>query len=136
MVVNDEMLNFAKKISQKSSLIKQKMSAVLINKKNPVTYLYGFNYYLNKESYKCKFSIHAEEDLLINAAKKGICVKGTTILIYRHMEDGYGNSKPCHVCHSKLIKAGVKNVIFYDGTDWVRANLKQLPITYKIRSRY
>lgn len=137
MIVNDNMLNFADKIAKKSSLAKQKMSAILVNNKNPVPYLYGFNYYLDKSCYKQKFSIHAEEELILNAAKKGICLHGSTILVYRKTDNNeFGVSKPCHICHAKLIKAGVRNVIYYDGENWVKANLKKLPVTVKIKQLY
>lgn len=124
MKINKEILDFAKKIAMKSQNEKQKMSAIVLKNNSYYPYLYGFNYHV--DNLKNKPTIHAEEDLIIDAAKKGISLNGNTVLVYRHSKKfGIGSSKPCLVCQNKLLKSGVKFVVFYDfDNGWMKMQTK------------
>jgi deoxycytidylate deaminase len=109
--ITNKIIKKAKMIALKSNQKKSKMSALLLSK----------NKIIGAQNYNCiggiKWSIHAEEHLIIKAAKLGISLKRSTVLIYRI--NGSGESKPCPKCRDLLIKAGVKNIIYYDGKQFI-----------------
>ena len=50
--------------------------------------------------------LHAEQNVIIQAAYYGVMTQGTTL---------YSTHKPCIICSKMLINAGVKKVLFLDG---------------------
>ena len=51
-------------------------------------------------------AIHAEQNAIIQAAKVGISIQGSTLYVTTH---------PCFTCAKMLINAGVKKIIYKDG---------------------
>jgi dCMP deaminase len=52
------------------------------------------------------YGLCAEQWCLVEAAKKGLSVKGSTAYITKH---------PCRICESMLTEAGIKRVVFQEG---------------------
>ena len=50
--------------------------------------------------------LHAEQNVIIQAAYYGVTTKGTTI---------YSTHKPCIICSKMLINAGVEKIIYLEG---------------------
>ena len=50
--------------------------------------------------------LHAEQNVIIQAAYYGIMTQGTIL---------YSTHKPCIICSKMLINAGVKKIVFLDG---------------------
>lgn len=50
--------------------------------------------------------LHAEQNVIIQAAYYGISTQGTTL---------YSTHKPCIICSKMLINAGVKKIVFLNG---------------------
>jgi dCMP deaminase len=71
--------------------------------------------------------IHAEQNALLFAAKKGISLKGSTV---------YSTLQPCSQCSKMLAVVGIKRIVFsnyYDrvtGSDAVKNRLEKLGIEY------
>lgn len=65
---------------------------------------------------KCR-GVHAEMNAIINAARKGVSVEGGRMYIYReNIEDGKViGKKPCRLCRSMMINAGLLEVIVLGG---------------------
>ncbi len=47
--------------------------------------------------------LHAEQNAIIQAAKHGVCIKGSTI---------YTNTKPCSICTKMIINAGIDRIVY------------------------
>jgi len=117
MNINNQLIDYLDSIASKSDLHYLKMAAIVIKNRKPVYGLFGYNYHITPG--RSKYSIHAEEDLLIRAAKMGYKMQGATVVIYRSNYHGLAISKPCKQCEHKLRKAGVRNVIYFqDG--WLK----------------
>lgn len=52
------------------------------------------------------FAIHAEQNALLQAAKLGISVNGSTL---------YCTHQPCSICAKQIINAGIKRVVYLEG---------------------
>jgi dCMP deaminase len=52
--------------------------------------------------------LHAEQNVIIQAAHHGISIKGATI---------YCTNKPCVICSKMIINAGIKKVYYAEGYD-------------------
>ena len=50
--------------------------------------------------------LHAEQNVIIQAAYYGVMTKGTTI---------YSTHKPCIICSKMLINAGIEKIIYLEG---------------------
>ncbi len=50
--------------------------------------------------------LHAEQNVIIQAAYYGVSTKGTTL---------YGTHKPCIICSKMLINAGVEKIVYLEG---------------------
>ena len=50
--------------------------------------------------------LHAEQNVIIQAAYYGVVTKGTTI---------YSTHKPCIICSKMLINAGIEKIIYLEG---------------------
>ncbi len=47
--------------------------------------------------------LHAEQNAIIQAAKHGVCIQGSTI---------YTNTKPCSICTKMIINAGIVRIVY------------------------
>jgi dCMP deaminase len=79
-------------------------------------------------------SVHSEQNALINAARAGVSVLGSTLYLYFVKKtttegDKFVKSYPCLMCKKLMINAGVKrfvgndengNVVSYNVEDWVK----------------
>ena len=50
--------------------------------------------------------LHAEQNVIVQAAKHGINIEGATL---------YCTNSPCIICSKMIINAGVKDIIYLDG---------------------
>ena len=121
----DRFLFIARREALKSNLRTHKMSCIVISKRKAYSMLRSFNQNIYDSRFNNgKRSIHAEEGLIIKAAKRGMKLAGVTVMVYRHKrgDNCPGSSRPCDRCYFLLKKVGVRRVIFYDG-GWVSMNL-------------
>ncbi len=68
------------------------------------------------QRYEICRSVHAEQNALINAARAGVSVLGSTVFLYfvkRQPEGGvkFVNAQPCFMCKKMLINSGVKRFV-------------------------
>lgn len=103
-------IDLAKTVSSWSKDPRRKVGCVLVKGKREISMGYnGFPEHLsdsllrlNTPSFKDRVIIHAEWNAIINAAKFGVPVEGSSAYITYH---------PCSRCASVLIQAGVKRVV-------------------------
>lgn len=113
--ITDQVINVARREALKSNQKRAQMSAVVLGAEAP---LRAYNYNLI-EGYK--LSIHAEEHLVIKAAKMGIPLENSSVLVYR--ANGRHKSKPCKRCWHLLQKVGVKEVLYFD-EEWKKERIQ------------
>jgi len=83
------------------------LGAVLLRGSNPIAVAHNFSH------------IHAEEAVIGRAWKSGTV--GTTLVVVRVRKNGdLANSKPCKMCQSLLLVAGVKKVIYSDNSGQIQ----------------
>ena len=51
----------------------------------------------------CVRTVHAEQNIICQAAKKGIALEGATL---------YVSHLPCELCHKLLLSSGIKEIIY------------------------
>ncbi|MEK6833163.1 MAG: hypothetical protein AABY32_03880 [Nanoarchaeota archaeon] len=122
-MISKEIEKIAYKTASKSNQRRSKMSAIVLGKfhskiVNKLLRAYNYNVVSNHQ-----YSIHAEQHLVSRAARLGVSLKGSTVLVYRIKSKGIGASKPCEKCRELLIKAGVYNVIYYNRKEFVKEKL-------------
>ncbi len=54
---------------------------------------------------KC-YSVHAEQNAIVNAARMGVCLDGATL---------YCTHQPCVICAKLIVNAGIKRVVYKEG---------------------
>ena len=54
---------------------------------------------------KC-YSVHAEQNAIVNAARMGVCLDGSTL---------YCTHQPCVICAKLIVNAGIKRVVYKEG---------------------
>ncbi len=54
---------------------------------------------------KC-YSVHAEQNAIVNAARMGVCLDGATL---------YCTHQPCVICAKLIVNAGIKRVVYKQG---------------------
>jgi cytidine deaminase len=111
-------LVLAQQEAEKSNQRRARMGAIVTTIQAYALKAYNYNIFdaRNKNN---KHSIHAEEHLIIKAARRGISLEGHTILIYRKKSRGCGTSRPCTKCMELLQKSGIAKIIYYNGNNWV-----------------
>jgi len=67
------------------------------------------------QRYELCRSVHSEQNALINAARAGVSVLGSTLFLYSTVLDDNGNKKeidsyPCFICKKMLVNSGIKNI--------------------------
>lgn len=118
--ITPEIEKIAIATAKKSNQRKVKMAAVIISSylhPKIISVLHANNYNIFDNTKKR--SIHAEEHLIIKAAKMGVSLRGSTVLVYRHTSTSPGSSRPCNMCQEKLKKAGVSKMIYRFDDMWI-----------------
>jgi dCMP deaminase len=52
------------------------------------------------------YAIHAEQNAIIQAAKLGVCIEGSTL---------YCTHQPCVICAKMIVNAGIERVVYAEG---------------------
>lgn len=52
------------------------------------------------------YAIHAEQNAIIQAAKLGVCIEGSTL---------YCTHQPCVICAKMIVNAGIARVVYKEG---------------------
>lgn len=87
--------------------------------------------------------IHAEHAVLNRAWRSDI--DGSTIVVARLRKDGsLGMAKPCDLCMSRLIEAGVRKVVYTNNVGELETmrlpskknNVKNVPVVYPFKRSY
>jgi len=68
------------------------------------------------QRYEICRSVHAEQNALLNAARAGVSVLGSSVYLYfvKRQPDGsvkFVNAQPCFMCKKMLINAGIKRFV-------------------------
>lgn len=100
--IAEKVADFSKDKSTKVGAIIVKEGRILAQGYNGFPSKYPDNYNISREK-KLGITIHAEINAILNAAKNGACVNGSTI---------YVSEPPCSNCASALINAGIKRVVY------------------------
>mgnify|MGYP001947964747 CR=1 FL=1 len=117
-------MNLAKTWSQNSKDPSSKIGAVAVRDGNVLALGYnGFpkglkdnDFRLNDRDTKYKLTVHAELNVVYNAAKNGVSLEGSTMFIY--------GLPMCSDCALAMIQAGVKHIVLDQESvvrrkDWV-----------------
>ncbi|MCK4352357.1 cytidine/deoxycytidylate deaminase family protein [candidate division WOR-3 bacterium] len=66
-------------------------------------------------------AVHAEQNVIVQAAKLGINIEGATLYVTNH---------PCFICAKMLINAGIKKIVYKGGypDKWAKDILKEAKI--------
>ena len=106
---NQYFMNMAEEISKRATCPRLMVGAIIV-KDNQILAT-GYNgsvkgarhcdCYL--ENNRCVRTIHAEQNAIVQAAKKGVSVEGATI---------YVNHEPCTNCIKFIIQSGIEKVYF------------------------
>lgn len=154
--MKEKWMDLAKKVQEQSSCVRRHVGAVIVRDDQLLSY--GFNHTPNNipqcteetcirkinniksgTRHEMCLAVHAEQNALIMALKKGINVEGATI---------YVTDSPCIICTKLLINAGIKTV-YYDnnypdelslqllnqaGVDIIKYNAKE-QVKTKIKER-
>jgi dCMP deaminase len=73
-------------------------------------------------SYKYCSSIHAEENVILNAARNGVAVEGATM--FMESLEPHQNGRPCPKCQVRMINAGIKDIYYKLNGEIVHENVK------------
>ncbi|MFX1257496.1 MAG: cytidine/deoxycytidylate deaminase family protein [Promethearchaeota archaeon] len=119
---DDYFMRIAEVVSQRSTCIKRKIGAVLVNDSHIISTGYngapaGFkhctietcvrkNMKSGEKPELCK-GVHAEINCIIQAAIHGTSIKGDTVL--------YSTTFPCMSCLKLIINAGIKKIMYKEG---------------------
>ena len=115
-------LNIAREVSKRSPCLKMQVGAILI--KNDAIISTGYNgpprgephciecVRIDKKSgseYGICPAVHGEENCIINAARQGVSVIGSTMYLWTPFPDTI--HEPCYRCRRAIKNAGIKKVI-------------------------
>jgi dCMP deaminase len=116
-------MSIAKLVSTRSTCLRRSVGAVLVKNKRILATGYNgaptgirhceqtgclrerLNVKHGERHELCR-GLHAEQNVIIQAAYYGVTTKGTTL---------YSTHKPCIICSKMLINAGVRKIFFLDG---------------------
>ncbi len=116
-------MSIAKLVATRSTCLRRAVGAVLVKDKRIMATGYngaptGIRHCIEmgclRESLEVKpgerhelcRGLHAEQNVIIQAAYYGVMTQGTTL---------YTTHKPCIICSKMLINAGVKRIVFLEG---------------------
>lgn len=110
-LVTDYLLELARKEALKSDVSRAKVSALALDRSgNAVCRSHNVRVY----GYARAFTTHAEHNLLLKCRKEIYMV-----MVYRAIKLGAGTSFPCSLCFLRMCEAGVKQVLFFNGEEWL-----------------
>ncbi|RKX68955.1 cytidine deaminase [candidate division TA06 bacterium] len=111
-------------VKERSTCLRRKVGAIIVKNKRILTTGYngppeGFKHcediggcirdrmgIASGQRQELSRAVHAEQNAIIQAAKMGISIEGSTLYVTNH---------PCVICTKMLINAGVQKIIFKDG---------------------
>lgn len=116
-------MEIAHLVKKRSTCIRRQVGAVLVKDKNILATGYngapsGIEHCLDRgclreqmhipsgERHEICRGLHAEQNAIIQAAKHGTGIEGSTI---------YCTNQPCGICAKMIINAGVREIVFEDG---------------------
>jgi dCMP deaminase len=116
-------MSIAKLVATRSTCLRRKVGAVLVKDKRIMATGYngaptGIRHCIETgclreslgvlpgEKHELCRGLHAEQNVIIQAAYYGVMTQGTTL---------YTTHKPCIICSKMLINAGVKKIVFLEG---------------------
>jgi dCMP deaminase len=91
------------------------------------------------QRYEICRSVHAEQNAVINAARAGVSVLGSTVYLYfvKRQPDGslkFVNAQPCFMCKKMLINAGIEKFVGNDENGELKTfSVKEWAIEWKER---
>lgn len=106
--------NLARQYSTWSKDPSKQIGCIAVRGKKPIAYGYNgfpssisdFEEHLNNDEFRRKWMIHAEINMISNAAREGISLEGCDIYIW--------GLQSCHECAKALQSCGVKGVYAVD----------------------
>lgn len=121
-------LNIAKEVAQRSTCLRRKYGAVIVN--NDEIVATGYNGAPRGETncldigmckretmcipkgerYELCRSVHAEMNAIISAARKDM-IGGTIYITGLESDDSYANPAPCIICRRLIVNAGINKCI-------------------------
>lgn len=110
---NTYFLSIAEAVSKKSKDPSTKIGAVIVDGKNDSILSTGWNGFPrgiedDPEAYedrdlKLRYTVHAEMNAILNAARNGVRLEGSTLYVTRI---------PCHSCALAIIQSGIRTVVY------------------------
>ena len=105
-------MNIARVISSRSTCDRKFVGAVIVREKTILST--GYNGSIRKlehcdeaghmmENDHCVATIHAEANAIIQAAKNGVCINGSTI---------YTTASPCWICFKLIANSGIRRICY------------------------
>lgn len=109
---DDYFMNIAKVVASRSTCDRKFVGAVIVRDKTILST--GYNGSIRKlehcdeaghmmENDHCVATIHAEANSILQAAKNGVCIDGSTI---------YTTASPCWICFKLIANAGIKRICY------------------------
>lgn len=115
-------MNIAREVAKRSTCMRRQVGAIAVDPESKRILATGYNGAVagskhceelgclrenvpSGERFELCRAVHAEENVICQAAKHGISLKGAWI---------YCTHKPCYMCLKKLVNAGVKRVIYVE----------------------
>jgi dCMP deaminase len=116
-------MDIAKLVARRSTCLRRQVGAVIVKDKNILATGYngtpsGITHCAETgclreqlkipsgERHELCRGLHAEQNVIVQAAKHGINIDGATL---------YCTNSPCIICSKMIINAGVKEIIYLDG---------------------
>ncbi len=120
---DDYFMAIADLVKERATCVRRKVGAVIVKDKNILATGYngppsGFPHCTDVgclreelgipsgERHELCRGLHAEQNAIIQAAKHGVSIKGSTI---------YCTHMPCSICIKMIINAGIREVIYREG---------------------
>lgn len=106
--LDDTLMTVAFTWSRRSTCSRLQVGAILVRDGRPFAQGYngsarGEAECLHEVDEKCQDSVHAETNVLINAAKDGYATKGSTM---------YVTHSPCYPCAASIINSEIAEVVY------------------------
>lgn len=133
-------LDIAESVSKRSTCLRRKYGAVLVNNDEIVST--GYNGaprgecncidsgvcererlgIPKGERYELCVAVHAEQNAVISASRSSM-IGSTAYIVGMETDGSYANSSPCLICRRMLKNAGVRRVVGY-----IDGEMKEIPI--------
>lgn len=88
---------------------------------------------LNNKMLKRAITVHAELNALLNAARRGVSVKGATLYWLGIKHNNIWGGCPCVPCTSAIINAGIKAIVSVSPENMPETWLMQQSLAHDIR---